>query len=175
MPTQFLWNPPDCREAPTIGKGHVLIVDEINERTHLRVRSTQLPNQEIQNASDVTQKLHALVDATLFGTNQDSWPPDPSAFLKMFSELGLQEECGDSTTRATDLGRTVGLDLYMVFLGVWEADEIPSVLMPLGLFTDEEANELWDRMEDGTDDIWQWLRPRLQLVYRSHFGQLRPN
>jgi hypothetical protein len=53
---------------------------------------------------------------------------------------------------------------------MWEAEEIPSVLVPLGLFTDDEANELWDRMEDGKDDIWQWLRPRLQLAYRSHFG-----
>jgi hypothetical protein len=123
-----------------------------------------------ERVSRALRELNALVDAILFG--EGNWPPDPQVVFGKLNELGLKVEvAGDpSKSRSTELGRTVEINLFMVFLGVFSEDEIPMVLAPYGLFSSEEANDLWDRLEEG-EDVGRWLQQRLQLAYRDHFGQ----
>jgi hypothetical protein len=132
----------------------------------------KLIDSERQKIVEAMKALNALVDGTLFGAKRD-WPADPIKISRIFHDLGLEESCGVRATRSTKLGAAVSLNLYMVFVGVWEPADIPLTL-PDGLFTDEDANELWDRMEEKRE-YWDWLRPRIQSVYRSHYGQLRAN
>jgi hypothetical protein len=120
--------------------------------------------------SSALQQLNALIDEILFG--QENWPPDPQIVFVKLNELGLEVGVpGDpSSSRSTELGRAVGINLYMAFLGVYSEDEIPMILKPYGIFAAEEAEMLWDRLEAG-EDVWDWLQRRLQLAYRDHFGQ----
>jgi hypothetical protein len=131
-----------------------------------------LIDPERQKVVDAVQALNALVDGTLFGAKQD-WPADPIKIGKIFFELGLEKSRDERSIMATNLGASVGSNLYLVFLGVWDPADIPLAL-PDGLFTDEDAKELWDRMEEKRE-YWDWLRPRIQSVYRSHFGRRRAN
>jgi hypothetical protein len=140
----------------------------------MQTRVLPMADSSIHNVDNVLQRLNALVDQTLFGTQVGSWPTNPIVLGKILFDMGLEETCGEHTTRSTELGKMVAIDLYMVFLGLWDPGDIPFILEPLGLFTDDEAMELWERIED-RKEVSMWLRPRLQLAYRSYFRQLRPN
>jgi hypothetical protein len=140
--------------------------------------SEKLENEGCQatsaRLSTILPELHALVDEILFGAAK--WPPDPQTVRKRLIALGL-EEClpGDpNSTRSTRLGRAAHVDLFSVFLGEFDAAEIPMVLRQYGLFSLDESNQLWDRLEEG-ENVWPWLKWRLQLAYRTHFKQVVPS
>ncbi len=115
-----------------------------------------------------------MVDEILFGSG--SWPPDPQTVWEELAALGLEKRLKShpSSVQSTALGRAAQIDLFSVFLGVFDEAEVPIILCQYGLFSSDEANELWDRLEEG-EDIWPWLKWRLQLAYRNYFRQVVPS
>lgn len=125
-----------------------------------------------EDVSTAMQQLNVLIDNILFVGN--NWPPNPGAVSRRLRELGLTKTTPDAPSSfcVTELGEAVEVDLFCVFLGIWDDSGIPLVLEPLGLFSQADSEYLWDGLEAG-EDMWSWLRPRLQDAYRKLFSQRR--
>jgi hypothetical protein len=126
------------------------------------------------NKSVALQELNKLVDEILFGSGR--WPPDPGPVCSRLSEMGLTEKLArdPQSSMYTELGKTVQVDIFEVFLGVYDEAEIPFILEQFGLFRRAESEWLWDRLEAG-ENVWPWMRVRLRRAYREYFGQEREN
>jgi hypothetical protein len=118
---------------------------------------------------DVTLKLHLLVNERLFVAK--TWPPEPMIINAVLDNLGLDERIDERTFRNSRLGIAVDADLFKVWIGAWDICEVPAVMEMRGLFTSEEAEDLYDRMEDGEDVVSAGLRKLLQRSYFAYFGQ----
>jgi hypothetical protein len=103
---------------------------------------------ERHNASKaaIICKLHEITDHYLFGPG--TWPIDREllgTFFNTIRELGLDEDVPDSpgSTRCTDLGRELNLDLISVFVGAWDLLEIPWILESNGYLEEDETEAIW--------------------------------
>lgn len=112
------------------------------------------------------QDLNALVDEILWGTVD--WPPDPDYVQRRLSQMGLGDE---GTCPPNGSVKIAGMDLYFVFLGIFEPDEIPLILEDYDLFSPQDSEQVWwDRLK-ARNEACNGLRARIQLAYRMHFGQ----
>ncbi len=85
--------------------------------------------------------------------------------------MGLKEQVpGDTkTSRMTALGREHQLDLIMVFTGLWEVCEMPSILEEHGLIDQSEFEFIFDQLEAGTNpgDV---MLPVVRKVYFEYYN-----
>jgi hypothetical protein len=116
---------------------------------------------------DVRLKLHLLVNERLFVAK--GWPPEPRMINAVLDKLGLKERVDERTLRSSRLGIAVDANLFAVWVGAWDICEVPALMEMRGLFTTEESQDLYDRMEDG-EDVSDELRTLLQRTYFSYFG-----
>ena len=67
--------------------------------------------------------------------------------------MGLEERIPGERemSRSTPLGRQLHSDLLMVFLGIWDEWEVPTILEDFGFINDLERQSLWDLLEAGGD------------------------
>jgi hypothetical protein len=126
------------------------------------------------NKGAIVCKLHEITDHYLLGAGE--WPADReflTTFWKTLRRLGLEEEVPNSpgTTRWTDLGKELNLDLLMVFVGAWQMWEIPYILEDYGYLEETEAEELCTGplMETERKLRWYVLRAYLEFCNRSYF------
>ena len=94
------------------------------------------------NAADLVTRL--------FG--ERSWLADREAcdaINRKFEDLGLQEHVpGDMfTTRFTELGKELEVDLVMVFVGLFDEYQVPSILEQHGLIDVIEEDDIYDVLE----------------------------
>ena len=120
----------------------------------------------------VIKNLHTMIDARLFGVRP--WLPDREdcdAIRKKLDDMGLQERVpGDMlTTRSTALGRQLQLDLVMVFLGLWDEWEVPSILERYGLIDKVDELHTYDRLETSTNPE-SVLRPLVRKAFLDHYN-----
>jgi len=52
--------------------------------------------------------------------------------------MGLNERTGATTEQATPLGKELDVDLFMVFIGMWDPWEVPGILLDRGLINESE-------------------------------------
>ena len=124
------------------------------------------------NRSKLLTQIHAIIDARLFSGRP--WPADREACAALgrtFVQMGLDEQVpGDTkTSRMTALGREHQLDLIMVFTGLWEVCEMPSILEEHGLIDQSEFEFIFDQLEAGTNpgDV---MFPVVRKVYFEYYN-----
>jgi hypothetical protein len=127
---------------------------------------------------EIIAQLHALINEQLF--NNDKWicnKEQCEAITQMLSDLRLQELVpGESdTTRNTALGSEFQLHLLMVFFGLWEPSEMPTVLKGYGLISGAQEDILLEQIfsfdEIGaSDNVERLLRPVVQKAFHKHFN-----
>jgi hypothetical protein len=94
---------------------------------------------------EILTRLHQIVADRLFGRE---WLADWDACAAVQTSLvkmGLQEEERPNEWRNTSLGKELKVDLFMVFMGLWTASDMPMIL---------EHHGLLDAPEDDWDEIW---------------------
>jgi hypothetical protein len=131
---------------------------------------------DFEQRREAHQQLERLVHEILFA--EGGWPADVCRLRSELIALGLEENIpGDHQgTRVTLLGRNVNVDLYSVFLGLFDWSEIPNVLQPMGLFTWKDSDFLWSKLEEGDEaEVSEWLKAKLQVAHRNYFGQSHNN
>jgi hypothetical protein len=87
-----------------------------------------------------------------------------SAARRRFLEMGLEEQISPNSWRSTPLGRALDVDLFMVFLGIWEPWEVPYILEKYGLIDEWENEMIWARLSRGADPD----RALLDVVRRAY-------
>jgi hypothetical protein len=110
-------------------------------------------------------KLHEIADHRLLGSG--GWPACGefvSAFFKIISDMGLEEELHDGfgTARSTSLGDEVSINLMTMFAGCWDLFEVPDILERHGYIDSFEADELCELPDH---EFEQRLH---SLVYRAY-------
>ena len=118
------------------------------------------------------QDLHEMMFARLFGGG--AWLADREAcdaLSRKLDELGLQERVpGDiSSTRFTALGKELQLDLVMVFIGLWDELEMPTILEDHGLIDGLDVSRIYDLLETCSDPE-HVMRPFVQKAYLKHYN-----
>ena len=94
---------------------------------------------------EILTRLHQIVADRLFGRE---WLADSDACAAVQTSLvkmGLQEEERPNEWRNTSLGKELNVDLFMVFMGLWTASDMPMIL---------EHHGLLDAPENDRDEIW---------------------
>ena len=92
--------------------------------------------QQHTTKRDTLCELDAMIIERLFGGRP--WLADRetmAALDRSLTKLGLQEQVRDEPgdSRCTPFGNEVHTPLLMVFLGMWDEFEIPSILEKYGL------------------------------------------
>src|SRR5262249_46907281 len=83
------------------------------------------------NKAQIIAELENMVVARLF--SRQPWPADRetiSAVDRKLIQMGLVEVvCVElQTWRATPLGKELDVDLFQVFMGLWDEWEVPTIL-----------------------------------------------
>jgi hypothetical protein len=128
--------------------------------------------------SDVSQlqlsmKLDQLVVERLFGDGPWLTDKDRSISLhRMLDGFGLQEQVPGmaNTSRLTDLGLRLNLDLLIVFLGLHWEWEVPEILEQHHFVEKEEVTKALHSLEAGSDPE-QVLRGLVQKAYFHYYGR----
>ena len=123
----------------------------------------------------LSMKLDWLVVERLFGGGP--WLTDKdraTALNRMLHESGLQEQVPGTanTSRLTNLGIRLDVDLLIVFLGLHWEWEVPEILEQFELLEKEEATEALRALEAGSDPE-QVLRGLVQNAYFHYYGRSR--
>ena len=120
----------------------------------------------------IIANLHAMIVTRLFGGRP--WLADREAcdaISRKLEDLGLQERVPGDTlaTISTGLGNELEVDLVMVFVGLWDEWEIPSILERHGLIDEIEEFHIYDRLETSGDPE-RALRPLVQKAFLDHYN-----
>jgi hypothetical protein len=124
------------------------------------------------NKAQIIAELENMVVARLF--SRQPWPADRetiSAVDRKLVQMGLVEVvCVEPQTwRATALGKELDVDLFQVFLGLWDEWEIPMILEEYHLLDEAEAEALYACMDNA--DAESVL---IGYVQRAYFDYRKP-
>jgi hypothetical protein len=112
-----------------------------------------------------------MVVARLF--SGQSWPADRETFCainRKLIQMGLMEVvCVEPEMwRLTPLGRELDVDLFEVFMGLWDEWEVPTILEHYHLIDEAEADDLYARMDKAD------AASVLTSVKRAYFDYRKP-
>jgi hypothetical protein len=105
------------------------------------------------NKAKIIAELENMVVVRLFG--RQPWLADPETCLAVHRKLiqmGLVEVvCVEpETCRTTSpLGKELDVELFEVFMGVWDAWEVPIILEDYRLIDESEVDVIYARMDKG--------------------------
>lgn len=111
-----------------------------------------------------------MIDMRLFGNRP--WLADREAcdsISTRLDDLGLQQQVSDDTSRTTALGKELELDLVMVFVGLWDEWQVPSILEQYGLIDEIDESRIYDQLET-SDNPEYVLRPWVRKAYLDHYN-----
>ena len=97
--------------------------------------------------AEIVVELDAMVSRRLFGCHE--WLAEPetvSAVNQKLITMGLIEHISSDTWQVTPLGTELDIDLLLVFMGLFEASEVPLILEHYGLIDERELDSLYDCM-----------------------------
>jgi len=94
------------------------------------------------NKAEIIAELENMVAARLF--SRQPWLADPetiSAYRQRLIQMGLVEQvCVEPQTwRNTPLGEELDVDLFKVFMGLWDEWEVPMILKEYGFLDEARA------------------------------------
>jgi hypothetical protein len=99
------------------------------------------------NSSDIVRELEAIVHVRLFGPGP--WLTDRETGATLENRI-LQMRLSDAERRRA-LAVDLNMDLYEVFVGMWDEGEIPIILCDYGFIDESLRDSLYDRMKMGAD------------------------
>ena len=104
----------------------------------------------VTNKAKIIAELENMVAARLFSGRP--WLADRetiSAVDRKLVQMGLVEVvCVETQTwRATPLGKELNVDLFEVFMGLWDEWEVPMILKDYQLVDEAEAEALYARLD----------------------------
>jgi hypothetical protein len=97
--------------------------------------------------AEIVAELEAMAWYRLFNSRQ--WFADREtvyAVNRRLMKLGLLERISSDTWRNTPLGRELNLDLFEVFIGLWDAWEVPWILQDHRFIDEIEVDSLYAQM-----------------------------
>jgi hypothetical protein len=102
------------------------------------------------NKAKIIAELENMVVARLFG--RQPWLADPETCLavhRKLKQMGLVEVvCLEHQSwRTTPLGKELDVELFEVFVGLWDAWEVPIILENYCLIDDSEVDVIYARMD----------------------------
>ncbi len=108
------------------------------------------------NKAQIIAELENMVVARLF--SRRPWLEDREAIRaieRKLIQMGLAEVvCVKTKTwRATPLGKELDVYLFQVFMGLWEACEVPMILEEHHLVDEAEADTMYALMEDAPESV----------------------
>jgi len=117
---------------------------------------------------EVTTRLATIASTRLFG--HEGWLADREAAIKLneaLQAMGLREQVSANTFRNTSLGNELKVDLYEVFMGLWEPWDMIHVLEEHGLLDEDEVDHLFDLLERDEKHYEPPFKARVQQAYRN--------
>jgi hypothetical protein len=101
------------------------------------------------NKAKIITELENLVVARLFG--DQPWLADRetiSAVDRKLVQMGLVEllSAETQTWRSSPLGKELDVDLFLVFMGIFDEWEVPGILEHYRLLDGSEADVIYERM-----------------------------
>ena len=104
------------------------------------------------NKAKIISELENMVVARLFG--RQPWLADPEtcpAVHRKLIQMGLVEVvCLEPQTwRTSPLGKELDVELFEVFMGLWDAWEVPIILEDYRLIDESEVDVIYARMDKG--------------------------
>jgi hypothetical protein len=123
------------------------------------------------NKAKIITELENMVVARLFGPQP--WLADRetiSAYDRKLIQMGLVEQvCVEPQTwRNTPLGKELDVDLFQVFIGLFDEWEVPSILEEYGLLSESEADAILERMtEANAEGLLSGYVKRAYFDYRN--------
>ena len=110
------------------------------------------------NKAEIVAELEAMAWHRLF--NCRHWLADREtvwAVDRKLIEMGLREQISSDTWRNSPLGKELDVDLFEVFMGLFDEWEVPYILKDHGLIDEWESDSICARMSRKAD-------PELVLV-----------
>ena len=97
------------------------------------------------NKAEIIAELENIVVARLF--SRQPWLADPetiSAYRQRLIQMGLVEQvrAEPPTWRITALGKEVDVELFQVFMGLWDEWEVPTILKEHGFLDESEFDAI---------------------------------
>jgi hypothetical protein len=99
------------------------------------------------NKAEIVAELEAMAWHRLF--NCRHWLADRETFWAVHQkliEMGLVEHISSDTWRNTPLGKELDVDLYEVFMGLFDAWEVPNILEDHSFLDEWESDSIRARM-----------------------------
>jgi hypothetical protein len=118
---------------------------------------------------EIATRLAVISGTRLFG--QEQWLVDREAAIKLnetLGAMGLREQVSANTFRNTTLGNELKVDLYEVFMGLWEPWDMIHVLEEHGLLDEYEVDHLFDLLQRDEEHYEPALKARVQQAYRNY-------
>jgi hypothetical protein len=122
----------------------------------------------------IIAELEKMVVARLFG--RQPWLADretSSAINRKLIEMGLVEVvCVEpktwQTSQISPLGKELDIELFEVFMGLWDAWEVPIILEDYRLIGESEADVIYARMsKDNAESVLSGYVKRAYFDYRK--------
>ena len=99
------------------------------------------------NKAEIVAELEAIAWNRLF--NCRHWLPDRETIWALHQKLikmGLVEHISSDTWRNTPIGTELDIDLFEVFMGLFDVWEVPYILEDHGLIDEWESDSICARM-----------------------------
>ena len=123
------------------------------------------------NKAKIISELENMVVTRLFGRRP--WLADRetcSAVHRKLVQMGLVECVGVEpyTYRSSTLGKELDVDLFRVFMGLWDAWEVPIILGVYRLIDASDADVIYARMSnDNAESVLTGYVKRAYFDYRK--------
>ena len=104
------------------------------------------------NKAEIVAELEAIAWNRLFNCHQ--WLPDRETIWALHQKLirmGLVEHISSDTWRNTPLGTELDIDLFQVFMGLFDVWEVPCILEDHHLIDEWESDGICARMARKAD------------------------
>ena len=123
------------------------------------------------NKAKIIAELENMVVARLFSGRP--WLADwetISAYHRKLIQMGLVEQvCVEPQTwRNTPLGKELDVDLFQVFIGLWDEWEVPLILEEYGLLNESEFDAIFEcTSEANAEGLLIGYVRRAYFIYRK--------
>jgi hypothetical protein len=124
------------------------------------------------NKAKIIAELENMVVARLFSGRP--WLADRetiSAYHRRLIQIGLIEQIRDEpqTWRNTPLGKELDVDLFQVFIGLWDGWEVPLILEEYGLLNESEFDAIIEctTSEANAERLLSGYVKRAYFIYRK--------
>jgi len=129
------------------------------------------PTVSLDAVAKTPSEVQSIAMSRLFGADRwFAYEDEISRLFNLITKTGLAELVPGKPDKwqATALGKQVGVDLLVIFLGIFDEFGAVEMLMDHGFIDGGEADRIWDLLFAGHDPEVV-LKPIVRAAYRRHF------